>query len=222
MSTGQLASVDQYCPQSIESACESAGGNTGRIGKRSWQLCAIAESAYYALDIQIERNGVASRQRYGAFLRVLYLLHRDLDAVYGRSDLQALVTDIPQRRQLLKLEYALSTLGFRVPGVESPRLSANTTCAIAMGWLFVGEATNLYATILYRLIQRRESRQGHGSCRLLQGPLFDTHEVIDRRWRSLIRALDDALLSPQQEKELFAGTTDAMQQLRRYVEAELR
>ncbi|MGE4592109.1 hypothetical protein [Alcaligenes sp.] len=222
MSTVQPTCVDQSCLLLRRASHETKHDGVEKTARRSWHLGTIVEGAYEALDMQIEVKGVESSRRYGAFLRVLYLLQRDLDAVYGRPDLRVLAADCHQRRQLLKLEYALSALGVSFPPITRQRLSASTTWASVTGWLFVGEATNLYAAILYRLIQRRRPRQRDESCNRLQAYLFDAPEAVDRRWRSTVRALDEALLSPQEEKELLWGTKEAVQQLRRYVEAELR
>lgn len=222
MSTVQYTCVEQSCLLQRRAACETENDTVEKTARRSWHLGRIVEGAYDALDIQIEVNGVESSRRYGAFLRVLYLLQRDLDVLYGRTDLRVLAADIHQRRQLLKLEYALRALAVSVPAIKSQRLPSSTTWASVTGWLFVGEATNLYAAILYRLIQRRRPRPRDESCNLLQAYLFDAPEEVDRRWRSTIRALDEALLSQQEEKELLCGTMEAVQQLRRYVEAELK
>lgn len=188
---------------------------TRRISDRSARLIAAADSAYCALDRRVA-SGVTCVQQYGRFLRVLYRLYGDVDVLYGHPDLQRLVPQLDDRRRYLKLANVLSYLGIDIPAIES-RFMSPPAWPVALGWLFVVEATNLYAVALHRLITRK------GQLGMFAGSyLFDAEGTANSAWHSFVMAVDNVVLLSGEERQLFDAASHAILRLHRHVEVELR
>lgn len=80
-----------------------------------------------------------SWERYAAFLRVQYLFHRHIDALYGDKRLQGLLPDPSDHRRLPLVQADLANLGLEAPveadaSIFAPEGTLDTS--IALGWLY--------------------------------------------------------------------------------------
>ncbi|WP_447725787.1 hypothetical protein [Sphingomonas koreensis] len=80
---------------------------------------------------------VRDRERYGLFLRVQYLFHRDIDALYLSPALQAVLPDLDRRRRVVAIRRDIAGLGRSVPAEHGTSASERTHINLptAFGWL---------------------------------------------------------------------------------------
>ncbi|WP_175174842.1 biliverdin-producing heme oxygenase [Achromobacter pestifer] len=159
--------------------------------------------------------GIASLEHYAGFLRVLYRLHRDIDALYANRVLRIALPDLQEWRRLPAIANQLSALRCALPAPGTGLMDVEQAWTTALGWLFVGEAANLYAIALHRLTCRRGLNGSFGN----RYP-NKTSEVAMQRWRALNGALDTLTMLPTEEEEVIIGAEHAVRQLNHYVRLE--
>lgn len=184
----------------------------------SKRLKAETESVHEALDKRImSADPFADRERYGRFVAVQYLFHRDIDALYEQPALAALLPDLADRRRLPLIAFDLADLGLAVPEARAaPAFGAGADIPTALGWLYVAEGSNLGAAFLFKAAAALGLDENSGARHLAGHP-----EGRARHWRSFTAALDAAALSPAEQARARAGAEAAFLRVRGLVEDHL-
>jgi heme oxygenase len=159
---------------------------------------------------------LASRERYGAFVQVQYLFHREIDALYDKAELQMLLPDLAQRRRLVLIEQDLADLGLTLPVTNgSPTFEAGTPAdtPTALGWLYVAEGSNLGAAVLLKEAAKLGLSESFGARHLAAAP-----EGRGLHWRRFTAALDAVVLTADEDARAMAGAHDAFAQVRALAE----
>ena len=187
------------------------------LADRAKRLKALTTSTHDTLDRRIMDAGIFdSRERYAGFLRVQYRFMRDVDALYARTDLAALLPDQSERRRLDLVAQDLADLGDALPRASSAT-DAGTSLPHALGWLYVSEGSTLGAAVLYKLAGSRLGLDRDFGARHLNGHA----EGVARHWRGFAAALDAVPLTAEEEQLVVAGAQAAFGMVRGYVEQEL-
>lgn len=160
------------------------------------------------LDMSImARQPFASRERYGLFVTVQQLFHRDTDALYSAPVLQRLLPDHATRRRLPLIEQDLSDLGI-VAAIrpEAPAFPIGDAIDIprALGWLYVAEGSNLGAAFLLKEARKLGLSESFGARHLAAAP-----EGRGLHWKRFATALDAVALSEADETHAVAGARAA-------------
>ncbi|MBD9370305.1 biliverdin-producing heme oxygenase [Xanthomonas sp. XNM01] len=183
---------------------------------RSQRLKAATRSTHESLDTRIMSEDIfASRARFAKFVRVQYRFHRDVDALYARSALDALLPGLAARRRLPQIASDLGDLGQPLPAEAPATLAADMTLPAALGWLYVAEGSNLGGTVLYRLAAALGLDAGFGARHLAAHP-----DGAARHWRRFTAVLDGLTLTPEQDAAAVDAANAAFRTVRGYVEEE--
>jgi len=183
---------------------------------RSQRLKAATRDSHGALDKRIMEGDIfASREQFARFLRVQYRFHRDIQALYGNSELDALLPDLDERRRLEQIASDLADLQQAVPGPAPSSLPSNPTLPAALGWLYVAEGSNLGGTVLYKMAARLGLDAGFGASHLAAHP-----DGAARHWREFTHALDSVPLAPAQEQQVVDAADAAFRSVHGHVEVE--
>ncbi len=185
---------------------------------RSQRLKAATHAVHDVLDKRIMAAGIfTGREQFAKFLRAQYRFHRDIDALYARPRLHALLPELDERRRLLKIASDLGDLGKPLPTDARGRLDETTSLPVALGWLYVAEGSNLGGMILLKFAHEKLGLgSDFGARHLAAHP-----EGAARHWRQFTTALDAVRLSPTQEEDVVRGAQDAFRTVHHYVEEEL-
>ena len=156
-----------------------------------------------------------SRERYGRFLTVQYLFHRDIAALYDSPALGALLPDLPGRRRLADIAADLADLGLPVPAPgEAPALGPDAPLPEALGWLYVAEGSNLGAAFLLKAAAALGLDERFGARHLAAAP-----EGRGLHWKTFVAALDAVPLSAGEEARAAKGAEAAFTRVAFYVGA---
>jgi heme oxygenase len=180
---------------------------------RAKKLKAATHEAHEGLDNRIMTSApFQDKTRYGLFVQVQYHFHRDLDALYGKPELAALLPNLAELRRLPAIEQDLRDLGLSVPAAKAPA-AADADTAAALGWLYVAEGSNLGAAFLLKEAAKLGLDESNGARHLAAHP-----EGRGLAWKRFTAALDAAELSPDQEAAVIAGANAAFTRVRALVE----
>ena len=180
------------------------------------RLKAATRTTHDALDRRIMAGDIfASRERFARFVRVQYRFHRDVDVLYSRADLAALVPRLSGRRRLAQVADDLADLGSPVPAGEPARLDPGAPLPEALGWLYVAEGSRLGGTVLYKRAAALGLDRNCGARHLDASPGGAAHD-----WRDFTAALNAVPLSPAQAQAMIAGAEAAFAAVRAYVAEE--
>lgn len=121
-------------------------------------LSALLRSASHARHGMLDRRIMAakpfsSRERYAQFLRVQYRFHRDVAALFDHPEFNCLLPGLAGRQRLNAVILDLSDLGEALPqNLDEPVFApgAALDLAMALGWLYVEEGSNLGAAFLLK------------------------------------------------------------------------
>ncbi|MET0365025.1 MAG: biliverdin-producing heme oxygenase [Sphingobium sp.] len=185
----------------------------------SKQLKVRTETVHEALDQRImAARPFADRVRYGNFLVVQFLFHRDIDALYDHPALAVLLPDLAERRRLPLIAQDLSDLGLDSPAADSaPHFAAaSIDRSEALGWLYVAEGSNLGAAFLLKAASALGLGETLGARHLGGHP-----DGRGQHWRSFTAALDGLTLTPEGQDGAFAGANAAFMRVRSLVETHL-
>lgn len=184
--------------------------------QRAKRLKAMTTSTHDSLDRRIMDAGIfSSRERYLGFLRVQYRFLHNVDALYARADLAALLPDLKARRRVDLVGQDLADLGAQPPSPPQV-LDADVSLPHALGWLYVAEGSTLGAAVLYKLAGKMLGLDRDFGARHLDGH----PEGVAQHWRGFAAALDAVPLTPDQEHIVAAGAQAAFGTVRGYVEQE--
>ncbi len=179
---------------------------------RSKRLKAATNTTHDRLDQSIMAgNPFADRTRYGLFLAMQYLFHRDIDALYDNMELDALLPDLQGRRRFGLIGHDLADLAIDAPGTErAPAFAAwaQLDLPTALGWLYVAEGSNLGAAFLLKEALKLGLTEGFGARHLAGAP-----EGRGLHWRSFTAALDHIELSDDEEKRVVSGAQTAFRRV---------
>lgn len=160
----------------------------------------------------------ADREGYGRFLRVQYLFHRDIAALYAEPALQALLPGLPERQRLALIEADLIDLGMDAPRPEGPARFATGEIDLptALGWLYVAEGSNMGAALLRKEVAKIGLSDTFGARHLAPAP-----EGPAAHWRSFTAALDAAELDESDEPRVGAGAGAAFARVQALIDGHI-
>jgi heme oxygenase len=173
--------------------------------------------AHQLLDDRImAADPFASRERYGAFVRVQHAFHRHIDALYSRPELEALFPDLKECRRLPLIVQDLADLGISPTDRALPAANEPSDTSTAMGWLYVAEGSNLGAAFLLKAAQKLGLGEEFGARHLAASPKGRAPS-----WRLFTAALDAPQLSDEEERRVVAGAVEAFACVRALVEEQM-
>ncbi|CDZ62203.1 Heme oxygenase [Neorhizobium galegae bv. orientalis] len=175
---------------------------------RTKRLKAATRDAHEHLDRFIMRaSPFADRARYGRFLKMQYLFHGDLDALFFNPALEALLPNLAARRRLLLVEEDLRDIGSSIPNATRPALFVKeqpVELAQALGWLYVIEGSNLGAAFLLKYAAEIGLGEDFGARHLAGAP-----QGRGLHWRTFTAALDQIGLTKDEEAKTIAAADAA-------------
>lgn len=174
---------------------------------RAARLKSLTHEVHDRLDKRImAADPFASQDNYLRFLRLQYLFHRHVDALYAEPRLAALIPDLAGRRRLELVVQDLADLGAQppVPEADAHFAPGRIDLAEALGWLYVAEGSNLGAAFLLKYA----GKLGFDA-RLGARHLAPADAGRAPHWRTFKQALDSVALSPEDEGAVSAGATAA-------------
>lgn len=140
-------------------------------------------------------------ERYRLFALVQYRFQAEIDALYRRASLQAMIPGLAARSRLGAASADLDDLGVSRPTV--PNIAAPGDYE-ALGWLFVSEGSRLGAAILAKHAEVLGLSATFGA-RYLSSPA----EGRGRYWQIFTEALDALDLDAAQDAQIEAGAKAA-------------
>ncbi|MGQ3673664.1 biliverdin-producing heme oxygenase [Xanthobacter sp. TB0136] len=156
-----------------------------------------------------------SRARYGLFLQVQYLFHRDIDALYSNRELDGILPDLDGRRRLALIAQDLADLGIPLPEADGPPRFDGQQVDIptALGWLYVAEGSNLGAAFLLKAAAGLGLSETMGARHLAAAP-----EGRGLHWRTFTAALDGPEIDSPSEARVAAGAEAAFARVQALVD----
>lgn len=184
---------------------------------RRQRLKESTRTTHQALDQRIMAfNPFASREHYGRFVLAQYLLHRDVQALFDSTGLNAMLPQLSQRSRLALAEQDLKDLGVATPQpLEAPLFAAGAPVdeATALGWLYTVEGSNLGAAFLLKRVAALGLDGGHGARHLAPHP-----DGRAQHWRNFVEQLDEVALAPASEARVDEGADAAFARALQHVQ----
>lgn len=149
------------------------------------------------------------RERYAKFAGVQYQFQTEIEPLYRRDSLQALVPGLSARSRRTAVAADLADLGVALPEATADG-AASRSDHEALGWLFVSEGSTLGAAILLKRAQALGLSETFGARYLAPAP-----EGRARHWKQFIEMLDGLALTPAEDAQVIAGADAAF---RRFAE----
>ncbi|OYW82043.1 MAG: biliverdin-producing heme oxygenase [Asticcacaulis sp. 32-58-5] len=177
---------------------------------RARRLKALTTGTHDRLDQAImAADPFGSRSRYADFLKVQYLFHRDIAALYQNPDLDHLLPDLAGRRRLEAVAQDMADMGVtEIQGLAADplRFSAGTETDLptALGWLYVAEGSSLGAAFLLKFAAKLGLNPDFGARHLAPAD-----EGRGLHWRTFTAALDAIDLTPDEDERVVAGAQEA-------------
>ncbi len=156
-----------------------------------------------------------SRERYGLFLQVQYLFHRDIDALYSNPELDRMLPDMEGRRRFAQVAQDLADLGISAPEADRAPMfdGGEVDIPTALGWLYVAEGSNLGAAFLLKAAASLGLSETFGAHHLAAAP-----EGRGLHWRTFTAALDAPEVDEASEARVTAGAEEAFKQVQMLVD----
>ena len=171
---------------------------------RSSRLSAATDAFHQHLHTLVAAaSPFDDRRRFGKFAAVQYLFQQEIESLYRRASLQALVPNLAARSRLGAVAAGLADLGIVPPQAEGGSVATVGDHA-ALGWLFVSEGSTLGAAILLKRAEALGLSDTFGARYLAAAP-----EGRARHWKAFVEALDGLDLTPAQDAEVTAGADAA-------------
>lgn len=183
---------------------------------RAKRLKASTHDTHDQLDQRImSLEPFRDRDRYGRFLRAQYGFHREIDALYRRPELTALIPDLAERRRLDLIAQDIRDLGQTLPTFDTPPAFGEEPLdlAAAAGWLYVAEGSNLGAAFLLKAAAALELGPEFGARHLAAPP-----QGRGLHWREFVAALDGLPLDDVQEARAEDAAAQAFRRVRGLVD----
>ncbi len=186
-------------------------------GSRALRLKAATHAAHEQLDNSImSKEPFSDQERYGQFLQVQYLFHRDIAALYDDPTLDELLPDLNGRRRVELIRQDLADLQLPLPAEDGAPVftsGVRPDLPTALGWLYVAEGSNLGAAILLKEAAKLGYSADSGARHLAGAP-----EGRGLHWRTFTAALDAVQLSDDEESHVVASAEIAFRRVQRLVE----
>jgi heme oxygenase len=144
-----------------------------------------------------------SRENFARFATVQYIFQREIEPLYSRPALQALLPDLQTRSRRSAVAADLADLGRPLPSVEDG-LAATLGEPAGIGWLFVSEGSTLGAAMLLKRAQTLGLTETFGARHLAPDPAGR-----GKHWKRFVEALDGLALDEEDESELIEGARNA-------------
>lgn len=178
---------------------------------RAKALKALTHETHDKLDKAIMTGRpFESRERYGLFLKVQYLFHRDIDALYSNPVLGDMLPDLEGRRRFAQVAQDLADLGITPPeAAQAPAFGGgDVDIPTAMGWFYVAEGSNMGAAFLLKAAAGLGLSETFGAHHLAGAP-----EGRGLHWRTFTAALDKVDLDEAGEARVAAGAEAAFRRV---------
>ena len=141
---------------------------------RSKRLKAATTATHDNLDKSIMNgNPFADRDRYGLFVKVQYLFHRDIHVLYDDAKLDKLLPDLKTRRRFSLIGQDVADLGTAAPQtLDEPAFFSEKDVDLptALGWLYVAEGSNMGAAFLLKAAAKLGLSESFGAQHLAGAP----------------------------------------------------
>ena len=182
---------------------------------RAKRLKAATNETHDRLDKSIMmQNPFESCERYGQFVKVQYLFHREIDALYSNPILDGMLPDLSGRRRFTLIERDLADLGAASPKADEPPVFVtNADIPTALGWLYVAEGSNLGAAFLLKEAAKLGLSETFGARHLAAAP-----EGRGLHWKTFTVALDGLQLTGDEEDRVIEGARAAFARVQDLVE----
>ena len=185
-------------------------------------LSALLRSASHARHGMLDRRIMAakpfsSRERYAQFLRVQYRFHRDVAALFDHPELNCLLPGLAGRQRLNAVILDLSDLGEALPqNLDEPVFApgAALDLAMALGWLYVEEGSNLGAAFLLKAAATLELNVDFGARHLAPHA-----QGRAPSWKAFSAQLDAVPLDHAARERATAAAQAAFETVHGYVQA---
>ncbi|PNU05540.1 biliverdin-producing heme oxygenase [Novosphingobium guangzhouense] len=186
---------------------------------RAQRLKAATRSVHEGVDNAImSAASFATLEGYARFLRIQYLFHRDIEALYADAGLQAALPGLASRCRMALVLADMADLGLALPDADAPAFGADEAVnrGTALGWLYVAEGSNMGAALLRKEAAKLSLSDSFGARHLApsgEGPA--------PHWRAFTAALDAIALSDAEEALADAGAKAAFAQVQGHIDAQL-
>lgn len=152
------------------------------------------------------------RDRYGRFVAVQYQFQSEIEPLYRRASLQALIPDLAVRSRRAAVAADLADLGLPLPEVPMTDAAAINDQE-SLGWLFVSEGSTLGAAILLKRAQALGLSENFGARYLAPAP-----QGRARWWKQFVDVLDGLDLTPVQDVQVERGAEAAFRRFAERIE----
>jgi len=146
-----------------------------------------------------------SRENYARFVSAQYIFQREIEPLYQRPALQALLPDLPERSRRAAAAADLTDLGQALPQVE-PDIADVLNVPHAVGWMFVAEGSTLGAAVLLKRVRPLGLNESFGARHLAPHPIGRA-----KHWKRFSDALDALELSEEDDAEVISGARAAFE-----------
>ena len=183
------------------------------------RLKAMTHDAHESVDRSImAASSFASIGKYRVFLKIQYLFHRDIAALYADPRLQDMLPGLAERCRMPLVLADMHDLGVAAPDSGAPLFAGDEPVDVAtgLGWLYVAEGSNMGAALLRKEAQKLGLSDDHGARHLAPAP-----EGPAAHWRAFVAGLDSAPLTPEEEDRAVAGAQAAFARAQAHVDAHL-
>lgn len=192
---------------------------TDSTESRAKRLKAATGPVHEGVDRSImSAASFASLEGYGRFLRVQYLFHRDVEALYADPRLRDAFPGLASRCRMARVIADMEDLGLEPPAAETPvfALDEPADLGTALGWLYVAEGSNMGAALLRKEAQKLALSDSFGARHLAPAEAGPAPH-----WRAFIAALDAVSLSEAQEAKADEGALAAFARVQAHVDAHV-
>ncbi|MFT4091498.1 MAG: biliverdin-producing heme oxygenase [Asticcacaulis sp.] len=185
---------------------------------RAKRLKGLTTDTHESLDKTImAKEPFASVENYARFLKVQYLFHRDIYALYDDAALDALLPDLQGRRRFDDIAQDIADVGAELPAADGePYFHAGKIdLPTALGWLYVAEGSNLGAAFLLKFAAKLGLDASNGARHLAPAD-----EGRGLHWKTFTKALDEIPLTQEEEDRVTAGAKTAFIRVHGLVKAQ--
>ncbi|GFE72997.1 biliverdin-producing heme oxygenase [Novosphingobium sp. TCA1] len=189
------------------------------IRSRAKRLKAATSPVHEGVDRAImSAASFATLGGYRQFLRIQYLFHRDVEALYADTRLRGAFPDLAGRCRMAHVIADMEDLGLDLPAFEAPAFTLDTPVDLgtALGWLYVAEGSNMGAALLRKGAQKLALTDTFGA-RHLAPP----EEGPAPHWRAFTAALDAVPLSEAEEAKAEEGALAAFARVQAHIDAHI-
>lgn len=148
------------------------------------------------------------RENFARFVAVQYQFQSEIESLYHRPELQALLPGLADSSRKAATIADLADLGVTTP-VGDPGKASSFGFAEALGWLFVSEGSTLGAAVLLKRAQVLGLGENFGARHLAGAP-----EGRARHWRAFVTMLDALQLDETEDAAVIRGAQSAFARFR--------